>query len=1319
MMPAAKHGDPQLGVDIHMCAVPPSPSPVPLPTPHISIVFDPFDYVPIFGATVTVCGMKRATAGTNAMVVHIPPGFPIVPTPKPPEKDDELFMGSSTVVADGDPFSYIAVPVLSCQIAGMPSIPRLKKKGPKKLMLLPLTVNLSIPTNVFVGGPPTISLVGMAFKGLFAALGKFAKSGLFKRIRQRLFRNLNPGFLKCTILRAEPVNILTGTVSVEQEDFTLPGRIPIKWVRSYSSGSQRSGLCGHGWETPADSRLEVDASNGSVSLIYPTVSPLFFNRLPIAEGEGSAELELMDGALLSDHGDEFRIRTKEDRIYHFAKALAQVNEGGVTEYPIIRITDLCGNWLEFERCGKRIIGINESAGRRIEIVSENSCITEVALYLPDTQTRHIFVRYKYNVAGDLISVIDALGKPYTFAYDSHQMVRHTDRNGLSFYYEYDKSSDGDRRVVHAWGDGNLYNYRFQYFDELNERRITNSLGHVSIVKLDEQGLPISEIDPLGGMTIYEYDEVGRTTAVVDPAGNRTQYQYDERGNLLNLTRPDGKSIITQFNTATKAVQITDPNGAVWQQEWDERGLLTLQISPLGAEARYEYDTLGQLTGFLNPLGARTRLAFDSSSNLTALVDGLGHVTTFAYDPLGNVIVKTDSLGHTTRYAYDAKSRFIQVVLPSGATITCGYDAEDNLVFYVDENGQETRLEYCGLGEIARRLQPDGHSVEYHYDTEERLIGVTNQRGETYHLKRDGLGRIVEEVDYWGQSRLYHYTASGYLQQSADPLGRVVQYQTDPLGRILKKTLPGPAGGDQPFEESFEYDANGNLVACANPHIRIARQFDPEGRLLEECQGEDCVIANAYDANGKRISRTTTRMINGQAQAHTVRYGYDALDQAIRVETEGHAPIELTRNALGQLTHERLSASIRRQLDYSADGYLTAQRILSSEGPVFDQGYSYDPAGNLTERRDSAFGVDQYTYDPLGRLIAHLDPQGRLKRYFNDPAGDRLRTRVHDLHDGESVSDWRREGEYEGTYYRFDRAGNLTQRRGPRGDLHLTWDANQRLIQSTTDGKITTYQYDPLGRRIRKQTGNTTTHFCWDGDALLGDAKVRDGEEAGPALRLVCEWVYYPETFEPLAMVQSYGVSPGGEASQPVLYLYHNDPNGCPTRLLDTAGKVLWAVRYSAWGGVEKVLTERVDNPIRLQGQYEDSESDLFYNCHRYYDPDLGAFISQDPIGLKGGEGVYEFARNMHKWVDPLGLSCHTPDQQALVDLVNRETRGGRTPLSASQAETVLDWAAEVGLPGVRASLEDVTGGHWISTHIHIPGAGRGGHVPVLPGVRPR
>ena len=1234
MMPAAKHGDPQVGIDIHLCTVPPG-TPAPLPTPHTSIVFDPFDYVPILGATVTVCGMKRATAGTSATAIHIPPGFPFAP--KLPDKDDEIFMGSSTVVADGDPFSFTSVPTLSCQVAGMPSPPRPKKKGPPKAMLLPTTVNLAIPTNVVIGGPPTISLMGMAFKGAFSALGRFARSGLFRRIRQRLFRNLNPGVLKCVILRAEPVNILSGEVSVEHEDFTLPGRIPIEWRRTYSSGTHRTGLCGYGWETPADIRLEVDASNGTVSMILPAGGPLFFDHLPVAQGNEAVELELMDGALLSDHGDEFRVRTKEDRVYHFAKRLALVNEEGATEYPITRISDLCGNWLEFEYRGSRLIGINESAGRRIELVSENGRITEVALYLPGTETRHVFVRYEYDSAGNLVSVIDALGKPYTFAYDAHYMVRHTDRNGLSFYYEYDKPSEGDWRVVHAWGDGDLYNYRFEYLDPLNERRITDSLGYTSLVKLNEAGLPISEIDPLGGMTIFEYDDRGRTTTVVDQDQHRTEYEYDECGNLLKLTRPDGNSIETEFSTANKAVKITDPNGATWQQEWDTRGLLARQITPLGAESCYDYDAHGQLIGFTNPLGARTALAFDTYGNLTRLTDALGHATAFGYDVLGNVIAKTDPLGQQTGYGYDLKGRLRKATLPSGATIACAYDHENNLVRYVDENGAETRLNYCGLGEIKRRIQPDGHTVEYHYDTEERLMGVTNQRGETYELKRDALGRIVEEIDYWGQGRRYAYTAAGYLKENADPLGRFIQYETDPLGRILNKLLSDSANPEEVQTESFEYDANGNLIACENASTCIERNFDPESRLLAERQGQDCVVTNAYDLNGNRITRTTEVNIGERLYANSVRYDYDALNQAVGVEVDGHAPLQLTRNALGQITQETLSDSVRRDFAYSPDGYLTAQRVLAEEGPLFEQSYQYDRAGNLIEKSDSVFGVDQYIYDPLGRLTAHLNPEGRLKQYLNDSAGDRLRTRVtRRPEDARGGAEWRRDGEYDGKYYRFDRAGNLVERIGPEGKTSFTWDANQRLSESCTNGKTTIYQYDPLGRRISKETEGVVTRFFWDGDALLGDALTGEDKDNGPVPLRLREWVYYPETFEPLAMLQNNG------ASTSELYLYHNDPNGCPTRLLDTAGDVVWAAQYNAWGKVERLLVNYIENPLRLQGQYCDEELGTVYNRFRYYDPQVAVFISQDPLGMLAGHNLYQYAPNVWNWIDPLGLNCKWP-----------------------------------------------------------------------------
>ncbi|WP_240326576.1 RHS repeat-associated core domain-containing protein, partial [Pseudomonas syringae] len=58
---------------------------------------------------------------------------------------------------------------------------------------------------------------------------------------------------------------------------------------------------------------------------------------------------------------------------------------------------------------------------------------------------------------------------------------------------------------------------------------------------------------------------------------------------------------------------------------------------------------------------------------------------------------------------------------------------------------------------------------------------------------------------------------------------------------------------------------------------------------------------------------------------------------------------------------------------------------------------------------------------------------------------------------------------------------------------------------------------------------------------------------------------------------------------------------------------------------------------RFQGQYFDVETGLHYNTFRYYDPEIGRFITQDPIGLSGGDNLYQYAPNPNGWVDPWGL----------------------------------------------------------------------------------
>jgi len=1324
MMPSAKHGDPQLGIDIHLCF---TPVPAPLPTPHLSVVFDPFDYIPIIGATIEVAGMKRATAGTAALVVHIPPGFPFAPLP--PERDDELFMGSSSVVADGDPLSYTALPVLGCQVVGMPSPPRPKKRRIPRPTLLPTTVNLAIPSSVVVGGAPTISLMGMAFKAGFAGLGRLAKSKFakrlgerFKKFRQKLFKNMDSGFLKCKILRAEPVNILTGEVSVEQSDFTLAGRIPIEWVRSYASNRRRRGACGIGWESPADGRLEFDPADGSAMFHYPDEGPAIFPQLPAAQGDEAAVLELMEGALLSDHGDEWRVRTKRDLIYHFPKRQLRNCGEGLQEIPLGRIGDRCGNWLEFRRTNGRLVAIRESADRYLRFDYADGFISAISLYVPATGFTHTFARYEYDRAGDLVTARDPLDKPYTFAYDRHRMVRHTNRNGLSFHYEYDPSGD-DWKVIHAWGDGGLYDYRFVYWPQIRETRITDSLGQVTTVKCDSNGQPILEIDPLGGRTIFEYDEVGRTTAVVNPANHRLEYQYDQRGNLLKLTQPDGSAISVEVDDDNKPVAITDPNGAVWRQAWDKRGLMISQTSPLGTVTRYGYDPGGLPMRITDAHETSMQLGFNLYGALTSITDAEGGIIRFQCDEQGNLLALSDPLGRPTHYRYDAKNRLIEVETATGGQTRYSYDAQDNLTAYEDENGALTRFEYYGLNKLAKRLQADGNSVEYHYDTEERLIGVTNQRGERHTFRHDALGQVIEEIDYWGQATRYSFDPAGYLKQRCDPLGQVTDYTTDKLGRILRKRFVHPEHPGRQFEEHFQFDANGNLTGCSNEHARIKRRFDEENRLLEEKQG-DFAIRSEYDKLGRRIRRET-------GNGHVVAYEYDRLSRPRSIRIDDEPPITLERDAAGQVIKEQLSPALTRHYRYDEAGRLTAQGVKGEADWLLQTQYAYDQAGNLIQRNDTQYGIDRYKYDPLGQIVEHIDPQGRLRQFLQDPAGDRLATRVVEtparqvVGGEETPGVWYREGYHEGVHYRFDRAGNLRLKRdqgvmdresGPPRETRLNWDANQRLVRSETNGVETRYGYDPLGRRLFKQTGTKQTWFGWDGDALISeredtlpDEKHPDAspvtlQTETPATQSYQEYLYYPGSFEPLALIETN-----------TSYRYYTEPNGSPTRMLSSDGAIVWSASYAVWGRIVTHINN-MDNRLRLQGQYHDEETGLYYNRHRYYDPDTGQFVGQDPIGLLGGINNYQYAPNSESWIDPLGLTkgfgCGDAAETARLaeQISNAYKKNGMCKEFADDLQKKME---EAGIHGQR--LDMISGTSFIYSNTHKLISSNGTHRAIKVG----
>src|SRR5690606_2599195 len=106
----------------------------------------------------------------------------------PPGNECEVFMGSATVLGEGEPLSRMAMPTLSCQSIGIPSPPRKAKKPPKKTFFLPTSTLITIPMGmpVNVGGPPTINMMAIMMRLGLKGLGKLRKSKFMKKVSDKI-----------------------------------------------------------------------------------------------------------------------------------------------------------------------------------------------------------------------------------------------------------------------------------------------------------------------------------------------------------------------------------------------------------------------------------------------------------------------------------------------------------------------------------------------------------------------------------------------------------------------------------------------------------------------------------------------------------------------------------------------------------------------------------------------------------------------------------------------------------------------------------------------------------------------------------------------------------------------------------------------------------------------------------------------------------------------------------------------------------------------------------------------------------------------------
>ncbi len=165
-----------------------------------------------------------------------------------------------------------------------------------------------------------------------------------------------------------------------------------------------------------------------------------------------------------------------------------------------------------------------------------------------------------------------------------------------------------------------------------------------------------------------------------------------------------------------------------------------------------------------------------------------------------------------------------------------------------------------------------------------------------------------------------------------------------------------------------------------------------------------------------------------------------------------------------------------------------------------------------------------------------------------------------------------------------------------------------------------FKYDPFGRRIYKSSSAVTSVFAYDGDNLI--------EETNSSGTAVARYSQGLSIDEPLAMLRSSTTS-----------YYDADGLGSITSLSNSAGALAQTYGYDSFGK-QTSSSGSLTNPFQYTAREFDPETSFYYYRARYYDPNAGRFLSEDPIGFEGGGNFYRYVYNRPIGLtDPMGLSA--------------------------------------------------------------------------------
>ena len=876
------------------------------------------------------------------------------------------------------------------------------------------------------------------------------------------------------------------------------------------------------------------------------------------------------------------------------------------------------------------------------------------------------------------------GRPQTtYRYDSTgRVTEQHNPGGLSYRYQYEKhytvitDSLNRREVLHTEGEGGM------------KRVMKKELADGSAIfsEFDNAGRLVAQTDAAGRRTEYRlHPGSGLLAAIVAPDGRLTEFYYNSQRQLVATVYPDGLKSRQEYDSAGRLTASTSRQGNVTRHKYDDphSAYPSASEDPTGSRRQMVWNRYGQLVIHTDCSGYETRYEYDRFGQLTAVHHEEGLSQFQEYDARGRLATQTDACGHQTRYEYCAAGYLTAVISPDGSRSETGYDVAGNITF-VTQGSLIRRMEYDDAGRATTLINENGSRMAFTYDKLDRLTQETGFDGRTkrYHYGLSGLlirsedEGLVTDWQYDDADRLLSRTVNGELAE---------EWRYDTRGWLAE--ISHLSGGHR-AGVNYEYSHEGHLTTVR----QTVHCPETSALLWQHTTGYDY-----RDGLVKRIKHDQLPPVEwltyGSGYLAGMKFGDTPLieftrDRLHRETQRSFGEYDLTTNFSPDgrlLSYYLKQPAFNRDYGWNADG-----QLMHISGPHNQRDYGYengrlfsttyhdytqwtptDPAGNRITSikgfpeiwRDNRIAEDAehlYHYDAHGRLteknerrthqdgsITHhyvYDNQHRLtqyrkmqndhllteSRYAYDPLGRRIRKQV-----------WHGEA-YEGGWWVPPE---------PAESVWYGWDGDRLTTSQTNVTRLqTVYQYGTFTPLMRIETG--TSELIKAVRRTLAEKLQQDaGMVFAPELvtmldDLEQELKHNQISEQNLQWLTQYGLTPERLKTQmepeyiPVrkIHLYHCDHRGLPIALIDSVGHTVWQAEFDEWGNLL-----REDNPnnlqqhIRLPGQQFDAETGMYYNRHRYYDPQQGRYITQDPLGLRGNWNLYMYTSNPIQQIDPLGL----------------------------------------------------------------------------------